>query len=445
MRIEFDSAIMEGTHSIMSTPLGYLPYEYTGPRDELMACRETAWLGVHLNVTPVYDVFGPDAVQFLNYVCVNRDYAKLKENASRHALICNDKGQMLADGVIMKIADNHYRTYWMAPVIQFYLETSNLSVEGKYVSDEEYFFQIDGPKSLEIMEKACQCDLHDLRFGRNKKVKINGTDMVVHRLGMSGSLGYEVHGPAEHADMVYRTIREAGQEFGIRPLGSRHYCVNHTQAGYPNQFIHFYFPYFTSGEELANFFSKIAPPPVLKGSCVEDEENYYVTPYDVGWGYLVNFDHDFLGKESLEKIDKNPPRKPVTLEWNTADVSDVYASQFSGTNVEPMERIDTPLDFMDAFHEIPGGGGLYASKVLVDGKQIGIASGRINDYYHRRVISLAFIDKEYAVDGEEVIVLWGTPGTPQKEIRAKIAAFPYYNEEYRNETFDTEAISHPKF
>ena len=61
------------------------------------------------------------------------------------------------------------------------------------------------------------------------------------------------------------------------------------------------------------------------------------------------------------------------------------------------------------------------------------------------MISLAFINKEYAEEGREVVVLWGNPGGPQKEIRAKVARFPYYNGEFRNETFDTEKIPHPDF
>jgi len=434
---------MEGVHSIMTSPLGYYPFEYTGSRDELLGCRESAWLGVNLNVTPVYDVWGPEAVSLLNAVCVNRDFGKLQAGASRHAIICNDKGQMLADGVIIQIAENHFRSYWLAPVLQFYVETSDKNVQGTYV--DEYFFQIDGPRSLEIMEKACRCDLHDLRFGHNCIVKVNCSDMTIHRLGMSGALAYEVHGPSADADMIYKMIKDAGSEFGIRPLGNRHYCANHTQAGYPNQFIHYFYPYYTSGEGLAAFIRQIRPNPVFTGSCADDEENYYLTPYDVGWGNLVDFDHEFIGKETLSKIAKNPPRKPVTLEWNTDDVADVFASQFRGVDVEPIERLDTPMDFVEAFHRIPGGGGVCANKVLVDGRAIGIASGRINDYYHRRVISLAFIQKEYAVEGAEVSVLWGTPGTPQKDIRAEIAPFPYFNEAYRNETFDTESVPRPAF
>ena len=73
---------------------------------------------------------------------------------------------------------------------------------------------------------------------------------------------------------------------------------------------------------------------------------------------------------------------------------------------------------------------------------IGRTAGRTHDYYHRKEISLAFIERSKAIEGNEVSVLWGTNGSPQTEIRATIAAFPYYNEECRNETFDVGKIPH---
>jgi len=440
-----DSTIFEDVFTIwLFGPDNYFAYEYTGAKDELLACRETAWLGAHLNMSPVYDVYGPDAVKFLNWACVNRDFSTLKEGSSRHAITCNEKGQMLADGVLIKIGENHFRTYWLAPVLTYRVQTSGMNVQGRFVGYEEYFFQIDGPKSLEILEKACQIDLHDIKFAHSRVVKIGSMDTRVLRLGMSGALAYEVHGPAEDADKVYKLIKEAGKEFGIRPLGSHYYCVNHTQGGYPNQFIHFYYPYYSSGEGLAEFFPRYRPPRVWTGSCADDPENYFVTPYDVGWGYLVNFNHDFTGKKTLTKIAENPPRTPVTLEWDADDVADIFASQWRGTGVEPYERIDRPEDFRYAAprSELSE---FRMNKVLMDGRFVGVTGGRTPDYYHRKIISLAFIDKEYAAEGTDVVVLWGTPGHPQKEVRAKVAAFPYYNEEYRNETFDTEKIPHPKF
>jgi glycine cleavage system aminomethyltransferase T len=269
-----------------------------------------------LNVSPVYDVFGPDAIKLLNSVFVNRDYAMLQYGASRHGIICNDRGQMLADGVMMKIGENHFRTYWLAPVLQYYVMTSGMDVQGEYLSNNDYLFKIDGPKSLEIMEKACQCDLHDLKFGHNKKVKICGTDMVIHRLGMSGALAYEVHGAAKDAEVAYTRIREVLEEFGGKPQGCKSYpVINHTPAGYPNQYQHLMYPWFTRDKGLAEFYKKVGRPPKFVGSASDNDENFYVTPYDVGWGYLVNFNHEFMGKEALMEIAKNPPRTMVTLEW----------------------------------------------------------------------------------------------------------------------------------
>jgi glycine cleavage system aminomethyltransferase T len=442
MKFESDSFIMKGafsTHEIFGTKL---PFEFTGSQDEYLACRKTAWLGVMLNMSPVYDIFGIDVIKFMNKIFVNRDFAEFKDGASRHGIICNDKGQMLADGVIYKVKENHYRTYWLAPVLQYYVMTDNMDVKGEYVSDNDYFYQVDGPKSLEIMEEACQCDLHDLKFGHNKKVKICGTDMVIHRLGMSGALAYEVHGASSDAEVAYNRIKEVVLKFGGKLLGSRNYPVlNHTPAGYPNQCQHYLYPYFKSEKGLAEFYSKIGFSFKFAGSASDNENNFYVTPYDVGWGYLVNFEHEFMGKEALQKIAEDPPRKPVTLEWNTEDVGDVFMSQFRGRDVEPYDPIDT-ISCMD---DASVTGKLFIDYILVDDKKIGIATGRAFAYYERRMISLAFIDKEYAVERKEVIVLWGSPGHPQKKIRAVVARFPYFTEEYRNETFNVEKIPHRKF
>jgi glycine cleavage system aminomethyltransferase T len=443
MKVKAPSTLFEGAFTLYVTgPDSFLPYEYTGQEDELLACRHSAWLGSNLCLSPVYDVYGPDAVKFLNWACVNRDFSTVPAHSCRHAITCNDKGQMLADGVLIKIGENHFRTYWLAPVLEYRLQTSGMEVQGRYVSDEEYFFQIDGPKSLEILEKACQCDLHDLKFARHRMVKMRGMDMRVLRLGMSGALAYEVHGPAQDADKVFELIKEAGRELGLRPLGVRHYsALNHTPGGYPNQFIHYYYPYWTSGEGLAEFYEnkKMRPRPVWVGSCADDPESYLVTPYDAGWASRVNFEHEFIGKEALVKIAEDPPRRPVTLEWDADDVAEIYASQFRGPGAEPYERIDPPRDLRETYPWLQ----FRMDKVMVDGKWVGVASGRCTDYYHHRMLSLSFIDKKYAAPGTDGVVLWGTPGRPQKEVRAKVAAFPYYNGEYRNETFATEKIPHP--
>jgi len=76
-----------------------------------------------------------------------------------------------------------------------------------------------------------------------------------------------------------------------------------------------------------------------------------------------------------------------------------------------------------------------------DGQEIGISAGRIVSTTYCRMISLAFIGREHADLGTALVVLWGTPGTRQKPIRATVARFPYLTDE-RNDKIDVEQIPH---
>ena len=61
------------------------------------------------------------------------------------------------------------------------------------------------------------------------------------------------------------------------------------------------------------------------------------------------------------------------------------------------------------------------------------------------MISLGFIREDLAAEGNEVTVVWGTPGTKQFNIKARIAQFPYNQDLIRNENKDVEEIPHPTF
>ena len=136
-------------------------YAYTGVEDEIKAYQTSAWIGTALMTSPIYDVYGPDAVKLMGQVCTN-DFTTLGMNGIRHAVMCNEKGQILTDGVVIRIGEDRYRTYWLDPVISYYVNTSDLDVHGENMSGKEYFIQIDGEKSLEILENAFQANLHDI-------------------------------------------------------------------------------------------------------------------------------------------------------------------------------------------------------------------------------------------------------------------------------------------
>ena len=79
------------------------------------------------------------------------------------------------------------------------------------------------------------------------------------------------------------------------------------------------------------------------GSFYSDNiEDYYLTPYEIGYGSFVKFDHDFIGREALEKIAGQPHRRKVTFAWNADDVGKVIRSMFDPGG-EHYKYIDLPL------------------------------------------------------------------------------------------------------
>jgi glycine cleavage system aminomethyltransferase T len=108
---------------------------------------------------------------------------------------------------------------------------------------------------------------------------------------------------------------------------------------------------------------------------------------------------------------------------------DIHASQYQpGEHYPPMDS---------AGHFV--GRGLFADQVLKNGKLVGISSGRAYSYNYRKMLSLCSIDVEHSGLDNEVIVLWGDPGTRQKKIRAVVSRFPYLDEG-RNQNVDVSKI-----
>ena len=422
-----------------------LPYVYGGVGHEIAGYRESAWIGTTLMISPIYDVVGPDAVKFLNSICVN-DFSKLGPNGLRHAVICNDEGQVMTDGVVIRIGEDRYRTYWLNPPIDYFLQTSGMDVRGEDKTGQEYFIQIAGERSLEILEDAFGADLHDIKFARHRKETMDGREVEVIRLGMSGNLAYEIHGPMEDYDYVYRKVWASGEKFGARKLGMQAYNIfNHTEAGFPNIHLHYPLPWFESGEGLANYLYERPHMGMynlnrrLVGSVGDDLQTRFVTPYDVGWGFLVNFDHEFRGKEALQRIAENQTRTATTLEWNADDVGVVFASMLR-PGEKPADDITKPSDMTLSENSFFLRSEYRADRVLHNGEDVGITSGRMISYNYNSMISLGFIRPDLAVEGTELTIIWGTPGTPQFEIRAKVARYPYNGDMVRNEDRDVSDV-----
>lgn len=412
-----------------------VPFEYTGWWDETMSWKETCYLHGNLNPSPTFRIKGSDAIKFLSDICVNT-VTNFPVGTGKHGIMCNEEGLVMQDGVLLRLGEEDFVTYWLAPYIPYALMKGNYNAVGEDLTGKVFLFQVAGPRSLEVLEVATGDDLHDIKFMHHRLSSIDGMEVRVLRMGMAGTLAYEVHGKVEDARPVYNAILKAGEPFGIRRLGLRAYMLNHTEDGFPQAYYHFPYPW-AEDKGFAEFMSKIGGglgfEVSLSGSMGTDFRMRYRTPVELGWAAMIKFDHDFVGRKALEKEVAHPRRKMVTLVWNTGDIIDVYASQFRPG--EPYANMDHPNDL----DYNVGPSRYHADQVLKDGKPVGISSGRAYSYYYREMISLCSIDVAHSTLGTEVIVLWGNPGTRQKEIRATVSRFPYLNKD-RNEDVDVSKI-----
>ena len=429
------------------------PMEFDGWRQESLSWKNGAYLGAALALSPIYSVKGPDAERFFSENLVN-DFTTMPVGGFRHGIMCDENGRIMMDGVVMRIAEDEFYTCWLLPYIDYVLTKGSFDAVGENLMGRRFLFQVTGPRSLEVLESASGSDLHDIKFGRHRLATINGAEVRILRLGMAGALAYEVRGDASDGQAVYGAIWEAGRGRGLQKLGQVAYMLNHTEDGFPQAYYHFPYPWY----EDAGFaeYLNVRPGagwmefmPRLYGSMGTDMQARHVTPFDTGWENRIYWDHEFVGKQALQEMAKAPKRTVVTLEWNADDIADVYASQFRG-EAEPYEPIsDRPNDIRYDPGTVDQSNGqmrtftYHADKVLNDGREIGFSSGRAVSQMYHRMISLGFIERDAATLGIEVKVLWGDPGSRQKEIRATVARFPYLQVE-RNDKIDVETIPRPQ-
>jgi syringate O-demethylase len=156
----------------------------------------------------------------------------------------------------------------------------------------------------------------------------------------------------------------------------------------------------------------------------ENIDDYYFTPWDLGYGHIVKFDHDFIGREALEKLADETHRKKVTLALDNDDTLRCIGAQlFEGDRHKYM-------DFPSAVYSMHP-----FDKVLVGGKTVGVSTWIGYSSNERRMLTLAVLDADYAEPGTEVTFVWGEEGGgsskltveshKQTEIRAIVSPVPY--------------------
>jgi vanillate/3-O-methylgallate O-demethylase len=413
-----------------------VPAEFTNWRDEQVAWQETcALFDQSHHMTDLY-VEGPDVIRLFSALGVNT-FENFQVDKAKQFVACNPEGYVIGDAILFFLDENRVSLVGRPSAhnwVQYHAETGGYDVtlerDERTVANPTgrrklYRFQVQGPNALQVLERAIGGPLPELKFFNMGELTIGGHTVRALHHGMSGVPGRELFGPWEEAEDVRAAIVEAGQDFGLRQVGSRVYATNTLESGW----IPCPLPAIFTGGELkayrewlpANGYEATGS---LGGSFYSDDiSDYYLTPHDLGYWPFVKFDHDFVGREALEEMGDQPKRRKVTLAWNGEDVAHAMETMFHAGDAA--KYIDLPLSNYSTWPN---------DRVLKDGAMVGVSTFSGYSYNERSMLSLAILDLEVEI-GAEVVLVWGEEGRgsskpvverhEQAEIRAIVSPCPY--------------------
>jgi aminomethyltransferase len=292
----------------------WLPTSFNnyGAVDEYWACRERA---VVIDLSPLrkFEVTGPDAEALLQYT-LTRNVRRLSVGQVVYSAICYETGGMLDDGTAFRMGPDSFRWIggddYSGTWLRKQAEKLGLNVWVKSSTDQIHNISVQGPQSREILKqvvwtKPDQPTLEELgwfRFTIGRIGDLNGPPIVVSRTGYTGELGYEVWCHPKDALVVWDTIWDAGQPYGIAPMGLDALDMVRIEAG-----LIFYGYEFTDQTD----------------------------PFEAGVGFTVPLkskEEDFIGRDALIRRKENPQKKLVGLEVHDNEPGGKGDGVFVGRN-----------------------------------------------------------------------------------------------------------------
>lgn len=431
-------------------------YVYPVVAAEFSNWRSEQWAWQHSAVLfdqshHMVDLFirGKDALKLLSDTAIN-SMNGFTVNKAKQYVPTTPYGHVIGDGILFYLAEEEFVYVGRAPAanwLMFHAATGGYDVEivkddrspsrpmGKPVKRINWRFQIQGPNAWQVIEKLNGGPLEQLKFFNMSTMNIAGHTVRTLRHGMSGAPGLEIWGPYDTQEEIRAAIVEAGKDLGLIQCGSRAYPSNTLESGW----IPSPLPAIYTGDKLAAYRDWLGADSYeatggIGGSFVSDNiEDYYLNPWELGYGPFVKFDHDFHGREALEAIEPATQRKKVTLAWNADDMAKIFASLFN-PDAEHYKFFDLPLANYASSN--------YDKVIDADGRTVGLSMFTGYSYNEKSALSLATIDPSVPV-GSELRVVWGEPngGTakttvePHKQIEVRVIVSPIPYSRVARETY----------
>ncbi|MDH7639285.1 aminomethyl transferase family protein [Sphingomonas sp. MAHUQ-71] len=380
--------------------------EYVGWREEQAAWRDNVAISDLSHHMWDLWIEGPDALRLLKDYSAN-NYENFVVGQAKQFVPVTARGNLITDGILMRDAEERFNLSGV-PASQSWIryqgETGGYDVKMTVDPDSGlrkegepivFRYQIQGPNAMPLVEALFGGPLPQTKFFHSTPVELGGARFRAFRHGMAGMPGYEFIGDWRDAAFVKDAIMKAGEAFGLVHVGGKAYYTNGIESGWiptptPGVFTD---PELQPYREWLSVFSYEGQKP-LHGSFYSDNiEDYYVSPFELGYGKSIAFNHDFCGRDALEKAKDDYPRRKRTLIFDEAD----------------MVRVFGQPDYFNSY-------GRY--RLEAGGKTVGMSfqTGLIGPL--NTILSLALVDADHAEPGTQVEFVWGEHPGPGNDPNA---------------------------
>jgi aminomethyltransferase len=250
-----------------------MPVQYRGILDEARTVRTKAGL-FDLGHMGRVKVRGPQAEAFLQRLQTN-DAAAIPPGRIRYAMILNEQGLTQDDILVYRnpkndgffVVINAGNTARDLGIMRDVAKKFDVVVEDCTASLG--MIAIQGPLSPQITQQLCKGDLAALKYYAWMDTVVCGIPMTLSRTGYTGEDGFEVYVPSGNEKKVWEAFMAAGAKDGLTAIGLGARDTLRHEAGMP-----------------------------LYGHEIDETTN----PIEAGLDWAVKMNHDFVGKQALEKV-----------------------------------------------------------------------------------------------------------------------------------------------
>ncbi|MFE6887733.1 aminomethyl transferase family protein [Streptomyces sp. NPDC057694] len=380
--------------------------EYVGWRQEQAAWHEGVAL---LNLSHhMFDMWieGPDATRVLADHGAN-NFEKFAVGQAKQYVPVTAEGLIVTDGILAREGADRYllsgvpaAQHW----VRYHAEKGGYDVGFETDASSAFRpgggppklfrYQVQGPLAKELVENVFGGPMPETKFFHTADVRLDGRDFKALRHGMAGQAGFEFIGPWEHAAAVHDAFLTAGEPLGLVQVGALAYTTPSVESGWIPSPV----PAIYSAPELEDYrrhlplFGIEGQRPLNGSHFSPDIEDYYVSPYELGYGKLIHFGHDFIGRDALLAARDADRRQKVTLVLDPDDVRRVV-----GEGNDPGFVLTYARHWVEAE---AGAVGVTMQTASID--PVGT------------VLAQSLVDAAHAVPGTRVAVVWGEhpgPGT----------------------------------